>query len=198
MGDFARRIFERFDDKQILVIGAGEMAEETLRYLLDEGARQITIINRSLERAELLAARSQGVARPWGDLDDALVAADVIVATTGAPMPVVSLARYRSIEPARYQRDLFVLDLAVPRDFEPAIGDSLGVYLYSSWLPARSSRKKRPSLWPSCITAPPGRSSNGCGKVGSNPKTTNYAGCSTGCPTSAIEIARKSANRSIG
>ena len=131
VGDFARRIFERFDDKQILVIGAGEMAEETLRYLLDEGARQITIINRSLERAELLAARSQGVARPWGDLDDALVTADVIVATTGAPMPVVSLARYRSIEPARYQRDLFVLDLAVPRDFEPAIGDSLGVYLYS-------------------------------------------------------------------
>lgn len=131
VGDFARRIFERFDDKQILVIGAGEMAEETLRYLLDEGARQITIINRSLERAEMLAARNQGVARPWHDLDAALVAADVIVATTGAPMPVVSLARYRSIEPARYQRDLFVLDLAVPRDFEPAIGDCLGVYLYS-------------------------------------------------------------------
>lgn len=131
VGDFARRIFERFDDKQILVIGAGEMAEETLRYLLDEGARQITIINRSLERAEMLAARSQGVARAWHDLDAALVAADVIVATTGAPMPVVSLARYRSIEPARYQRDLFVLDLAVPRDFEPAIGDCLGVYLYS-------------------------------------------------------------------
>lgn len=131
VGDFARRIFERFDDKQILVIGAGEMAEETLRYLLDEGARQITIINRSLERAEMLAARNQGVARAWHDLDAALVAADVIVATTGAPMPVVSLARYRSIEPARYQRDLFVLDLAVPRDFEPAIGDCLGVYLYS-------------------------------------------------------------------
>lgn len=131
VGDFARRIFERFEDKQILMIGAGEMAEETLRYLLDEGARQITIVNRSPERAELLAARSQGVARPWQELDKALVEADVIIATTGAPEPVVTLARYRSIEPARYQRDLFVLDLAVPRDFEPSIGDCLGVYLYS-------------------------------------------------------------------
>lgn len=131
VGDFARRIFERFEDKQILVIGAGEMAEETLRYLLDEGARQITIVNRSPERAELLAARNQGVARPWQELDKALVEADVIIATTGAPEPVVTLARYRSIEPARYQRDLFVLDLAVPRDFEPSIGDCLGVYLYS-------------------------------------------------------------------
>ena len=65
VADFARQIFERFDDKETLVIGAGEMAEETLRYLRDEGARQITVVNRHFERAEDLARTWQGQARPW-------------------------------------------------------------------------------------------------------------------------------------
>lgn len=131
VADFAKRIFERFDDKQVLVIGAGEMAEETLRYLVDEGARLITVVNRSAERAAALAERWQGAARPWEALGEALTAADLVIGTTGASEPVVTLAGYRGIEHARQQRDLFILDLAVPRDFEPAIGDCLGVYLYS-------------------------------------------------------------------
>ena len=63
VADFARQIFERFDDKQALVIGAGEMAEETLRYLQEEGVRQITVVNRHFERAAELAQRWQ---RPRG------------------------------------------------------------------------------------------------------------------------------------
>lgn len=131
VGDFAKRIFERFDDKQVLVLGAGEMAEETLRYLRDEGARRITVLNRSFERARNLAEGWNGQAVPWEALDAALVAADLVVSTTGATEPVVTLARYRQLEAAREQRDLFVLDLAVPRDFDPAIGECLNVYLYS-------------------------------------------------------------------
>ena len=131
VADFAKRIFERFDDKQVLVIGAGEMAEETLRYLVDEGARLITVVNRSAERAAALAERWHGAAGPWEALGEALTAADLVIGTTGASEPVVTLAGYRQIEHARQQRDLFILDLAVPRDFEPAIGDCLGVYLYS-------------------------------------------------------------------
>jgi glutamyl-tRNA reductase len=131
VGDFAKRIFERFDDKQVLVIGAGEMAEETLRYLRDEGARQVSVLNRSFDRARALAERWNGLALPWDELDRTLTDADLVVSTTGATEPVVTLARYRRIEPAREQRDLFILDLAVPRDFEPAIGDCLNVYLYS-------------------------------------------------------------------
>ena len=131
VADFAKRIFERFDDKQVLVIGAGEMAEETLRYLADEGARHITVINRSADRAAALAERWQGTAQRWDNLGEALEAADLVIGTTGAGEPVVTLDRYRQIEHARQQRDLFILDLAVPRDFEPAIGDCLGVYLYS-------------------------------------------------------------------
>ncbi|HET6878761.1 MAG TPA: glutamyl-tRNA reductase [Pirellulales bacterium] len=131
VGDFAKRIFERFDDKQVLVIGAGEMADETLRYLRDEGAHQVTVLNRSFERARALAESWQGRAAGWETLDEALVAADLVVSTTGATEPVVTLARYHQIEALREQRDLFVLDLAVPRDFDPAIGECLNVYLYS-------------------------------------------------------------------
>jgi glutamyl-tRNA reductase len=131
VGDFAKRIFERFDDKQVLVIGAGEMAEETLRYLRDDGARQVTVLNRSFDRAKILAEAWQGQPAPWETLNEALVAADLVVSTTGATEPVVTLARYHQIEAAREQRDLFVLDLAVPRDFDPAIGDCLNVYLYT-------------------------------------------------------------------
>jgi glutamyl-tRNA reductase len=129
--DFARQIFEQFDDKQVLVLGAGEMAEETLRYLKDEGARDIAIVNRSFERAEALAERLGGRAAPWSQLGELLAAADLVVSTTGAIEPVVTLEGYKQIEPLRYQRTLFVLDLAMPRDFDPAIGDRLGVYLYS-------------------------------------------------------------------
>ena len=131
VGDFAAQIFERFDDKQVLVVGAGEMAEETLRYLQDEGAHQVTVVNRSHERACELASRWRGRAVPWEQLPNELTRADLVVSTTGAERPVVTLAAFKAIEPARYQRPLFVLDLAIPRDFEPAIGDRLGVYLYS-------------------------------------------------------------------
>jgi glutamyl-tRNA reductase len=131
VGDFAREIFERFDDKQVLVIGAGEMAEETLLYLRDAGARHITVINRSHQRALSLAERCSGNAAAWEELDRLLTTADLVVSTTGAPQPIVTLARYRQIEADRFQRPIFILDLAVPRDFDPAISDCLGVYLYS-------------------------------------------------------------------
>jgi glutamyl-tRNA reductase len=131
VGDFARDIFDQFDDKQVLVIGAGEMAEEALRYLRDEGARQPTIVNRNSERAAAMAEQFAGRSAAWDQLDERLVDADLIVSATGAAEPIVTLERFQRIEPRRYQRPLLILDLAVPRDFEPAIGDRLGVYLYS-------------------------------------------------------------------
>jgi glutamyl-tRNA reductase len=131
IADFAARIFERFDDKRVLVIGAGEMAQETLRYLIDAGARRITVVNRDLRRAEALAAEWRGRAAPWGELAEALAAADLVVSTTGADRPVVTLDEFRgNIAPLRQQRPLFILDLAIPRDFAPAIRNELGVYLY--------------------------------------------------------------------
>jgi glutamyl-tRNA reductase len=129
--DFARQIFERFDDKKVLVLGAGEMAEETLRYLADEGAHDVTILNRSLSRAQQLAAQWKGRAAPWEELSAVLVEADLVISTTGATEPIMRLADYRRLEPQRFQRPLFILDLAMPRDFDRTIGNCLNVYLYS-------------------------------------------------------------------
>ncbi len=131
ISDFASRIFERFDDKLVLVIGAGDMAQETLQYLRDAGARRLTVLNRDFSRAQKLAAQWQGRAAPWDHLALQLIAADLVVSTTGADRPIVSLHEYQErIGPGRKQRPLFVLDLAIPRDFDPAIRDELGVYLY--------------------------------------------------------------------
>jgi glutamyl-tRNA reductase len=131
VADFAQQIFERFDDKHTVVIGAGEMAEETLRYLRDEGARQVTVVNRSFEHAGELARRWQGRAVPWEELDGTLATADLVISTTGAGEPVVTLEQFEGIERSRSGRALFILDLAVPRDFDPAIGQLPDVYLYS-------------------------------------------------------------------
>jgi len=131
VADFARQIFERFDDKRTLVIGGGEMADETLKYLREEGVHKVTVINRSFPRARELAERWQGEARPWEELLATLVEADLVISTTGAQEPVVRLDQFKQVESARPGKPLFVLDLAVPRDFQPAIGDQPNVFLYS-------------------------------------------------------------------
>src|SRR5688500_10799980 len=97
VADFARQVFERFDDKHVLVIGAGEMGEETLRYLIDEGARDISLVSRSLDRSQNLADRLGGVARPWDHLHALLVEADLVVSATGAAEPIVTVAEFRGI-----------------------------------------------------------------------------------------------------
>ena len=130
VAEYAKAIFEQFDDKFVLVIGAGEMGRETARYLVDEGAKGITVVNRNRGGADALAEEIGGIAADWSQLDDLLVKADLIVSTTAATEPVVTLERYRAIEAERYQRALAILDLAVPRDFDEAIGECLGVYLY--------------------------------------------------------------------
>ncbi|MGW8257885.1 MAG: glutamyl-tRNA reductase [Thermoguttaceae bacterium] len=131
IGDFARQIFERFDDKHVLVIGAGEMAEETLRYLDEAGVHQISIINRNYDRAGQLAAAWHGRAIAWDQLHEALATADLVVSATGSGEPVILSRDYARIHQARFGRPQFILDLAVPRDFEPAVGEHPDVYLYS-------------------------------------------------------------------
>ncbi|WP_315858798.1 glutamyl-tRNA reductase [Blastopirellula sediminis] len=131
VSDFASNVFDRFDDKKVLIIGAGEMAEETSRYLIDVGAKSFTVVNRSLERGERLAANFNGRALSWDKLHEAIIEADLIVSTTGATEPIIRLEEYKQLEAARFQRTLFVLDLAIPRDFDPRIAERVGVYLFS-------------------------------------------------------------------
>lgn len=130
VADFARQIFQRFDDKRVLVVGAGDMAEETLRYLRHEGSRDVVVVNRSQSRAEELARRWQGSALPWERLPHAMAEADLVVSAAAVAEPVVTEPLFQEIEEARDGSPLFILDLGVPRNFDPAIGGRPDVYLY--------------------------------------------------------------------
>jgi glutamyl-tRNA reductase len=151
VAEFAKSVFETFDDKHVLVIGAGEMGEEALRYLIDEGARHISIVNRSRSRAEELSARLAGEPRRWDELHRLLVTADLVVSATGSAEPILTAAEFRAIVAERFQRPLLILDLAIPRDFDPHVGDLTGVYLYSIddlKAPCEKNRREREQEWP--------------------------------------------------
>ncbi len=143
VSEIASDVFERFDDKQIVVIGSGEMGVETLQYLKTAGASRITIVNRSHEKAIAVAEKFAVQAKPWDDLHSLLCEADLVVSTTGAPQPIMTEIKYRSIAANRIKGTLLILDLAVPRDFESAIGRMPGVYLFTvDDLQARCDRNR--------------------------------------------------------
>lgn len=128
---FASDIFETLADKRILIIGAGEIAVETLNYLHGYGARHIHVVNRSRERAEALAQQFEGVSHDWSELANQLQEADVAVSATAADQFLLPFSTFQSIHQKRRQRTLLILDLAIPRDFDPEIGELTNVYLYS-------------------------------------------------------------------
>lgn len=130
VGEFGRSIFDRFDDKTVLVIGAGAMAEETVRYLADAGVRRFVVTNRNRDRAEQLAGAWGGAVAPFEELDRAIAAADVIVTATGSSQPIMTAERFRSARRG-VRKPIFILDLGAPRDFDPAIaGVDENTFLY--------------------------------------------------------------------
>ncbi len=120
--DFVRQVFDRFDDKVILVIGAGKMSRLTLKHLQDLGPGQILVTNRGFDKALAVADACNGTAVPWEMLDDTLAKADIVLSTTGAPEPIITKARYEKIRQRR-TGTVVILDIAVPRDFDPSIHD---------------------------------------------------------------------------
>jgi glutamyl-tRNA reductase len=121
--DYVRQVFDHFGDKTVLVIGAGKMGGLTLRHLAALRPKKIVVTNRSLEKAQNVAAGCGGEAAPWDRLDDLLAKADIVLSTTGASEPVVSAERWRTISSRRSGGRMVILDIAVPRDFDPSIHD---------------------------------------------------------------------------
>lgn len=130
VSEIATEFFERFDSKKILLVGAGEMGMETLKYLQEAGAKNITIVNRSAERGEALAEEFGAVAAPWTELHPLVASADLVVSTTAASEPIMTLADLKAAR-AKKSGMILILDLAVPRDFEAGISDLSDVYLFS-------------------------------------------------------------------
>jgi glutamyl-tRNA reductase len=121
--DYVRQVFDHFGDKTILVIGAGKMGELTLKHLRQLQPQRIVVTNRSPEKAAAVARGCGGEAVPWEKLDELLATADIVLSTTGAPEPIVTRERYRNIADRRSGGPVVILDIAVPRDFDPAIHD---------------------------------------------------------------------------
>jgi glutamyl-tRNA reductase len=128
--DLAKRVFGDLTGKSVLVVGAGKMSTLAARHLYTSGAHRIVVTNRSPAKAETLAAEIDGIAKPWDDLEQLLVEADVVISSTGARQPILTKALFKRVTKARRWRQLVVIDIAVPRDAEPAIGELDGVYVF--------------------------------------------------------------------
>tara|TARA_Y100001933_G_scaffold264744_1_gene332267 strand:- start:162399 stop:163763 length:1365 start_codon:yes stop_codon:yes gene_type:complete len=134
--DFARQIFDRFSDKVVVGIGAGEMAKVTLRHLRDLNPAKILLVNRSIERATALLEQMEigadrGGVRQFEDLPQMLVDADIVISSTAAPHPIITANFLKPLLKQRRFRPLFLLDIAVPRDIESEVGALRNVYLYN-------------------------------------------------------------------
>ena len=128
--ELAARVFGDLAGKQVLVIGAGKMSTLAARHLRESGVAEIVVTNRSPERAEKLADEIDGIARPWANLDGLLAAADVVISSTGAREPVLTHALMKKVAKTRRWRPLMIVDIAVPRDADPKVGEIEGVYLF--------------------------------------------------------------------
>jgi glutamyl-tRNA reductase len=128
--ELARRIFEGLEGKAVLLVGAGEMSELAARHLIDHGALPIYVANRTWSRAQELARGLGGVPVPFDQLEATLARVDIVVTSTAAPEPVVTAAQVRAALHARRGRPLFFIDIAVPRNVEPAVNDLEGAFCY--------------------------------------------------------------------
>jgi glutamyl-tRNA reductase len=128
--ELAKKIFGNLSGLSVLILGAGEMAELTGVHLRSQQVKQMTIASRTFASAEQLAQQLGGRAVQWRELTSALAAADIAVTATGATDPVLTKAAVDEVMRSRRNRPLFVIDIAVPRDVESAVGDLEGVFLY--------------------------------------------------------------------
>ena len=128
--ELAIRVFGDLAGKTVLVLGAGKMSTLAARHLREAGVGEIVVTNRSPEKAERLAEEIDGIARPWEQLEALLASADVVISSTGAREPILTRPLMKRVAKARRWRALMIVDIAVPRDADPAITGVDGVYLF--------------------------------------------------------------------
>ncbi|MEA2733849.1 MAG: glutamyl-tRNA reductase [Humisphaera sp.] len=129
--DCAGRIFDHYNDKTVLCIGAGKMASLVLQSFHALKPGRLLICNRDPAKADALARKFGGVAVPYENLADHLIAADVVVTSTGSQHPIITRQQFEPLRKARRYRPIFFIDIALPRDVEAAVGQIENVYLYN-------------------------------------------------------------------
>jgi glutamyl-tRNA reductase len=128
--DLAEKIFGHLKDSEVMILGAGEMSRITAQSLVSRGAKSIFVTNRSFERAQVLATEMSGSAVRFDAWEAVLERVDVVISSTGAPHAIVHREHVERVRRARKYRPLFFIDIAVPRDIDPAVGEIEEVYLY--------------------------------------------------------------------
>ena len=128
--ELAKKIFGSIEKKRVLLVGAGEMAELAAEHLVGNGATDVVVCNRTLQRALDLAKRFNGSAVGLDELHEQLERVDIIVSSTGAPGIILNRDDVKPIMRDRRNKPLFFIDIAVPRDLDPALNDLENVYLY--------------------------------------------------------------------
>lgn len=127
----ARTVFERFENHTALLVGAGETIALAARHLHANGLRRIIVANRSIERAQELAAEFDGSAIGLDALRSHLADADIVITSTASPTPIVTYEAVRAAIRARKRKPMFMVDIAVPRDIEAKVSTIEDVYLFT-------------------------------------------------------------------
>ena len=127
----AERIFESVAGHRVLFIGAGEMVDLCATHFAARQPRQMTVANRTVERAQVLAERIAGQAIRLDELAEVLPQHDIVISCTASPLPIIGLGMVERALKVRRHRPLFIVDLAVPRDVEAEVGELSDIFLYT-------------------------------------------------------------------
>ena len=128
--DLARKIFGSLDGKTVLLVGAGKMSELAARHLMQQGASKILVANRTMERAEKIAALFRGQVVPFDELYGQAARADIVITSTGAPQKLFGRSHGQQFLQSRRNRPMFFIDIAVPRDVDPRMNEVEGCFVY--------------------------------------------------------------------
>ncbi|OOC58317.1 glutamyl-tRNA reductase [Paenibacillus ihbetae] len=128
--ELGKRIFGTFNDKKVMILGAGKMSELTVKHLYANGAAEVIVANRTLGRAQELASKFKGKPCTMEESMGLLYDVDIIISSTGSNEYVLNADRVRESMKKRQSRPLFMIDIAVPRDIDPAVGELSNVFLY--------------------------------------------------------------------
>lgn len=128
--ELGKKIFGSLKHKHIAILGAGEMGELTIKNLQGSGVGKITVLNRTFSKAEELATKFEGAAKSLQELQCTLLEVDILISSTGAKDYIIDYELMQFVERLRKGRPLFLVDIAVPRDMDPRIGDLPNMFLY--------------------------------------------------------------------
>jgi glutamyl-tRNA reductase len=127
----ARKIFGHLDGRRVLVVGAGEISALTAQHLRSHGVAEIVITSRTAAHADALATEVAGHTVPWSEMREAMARADIVVTATGSQRPIIFREDVEAVRGRRRAEPLFIIDVAVPRDVDPAVNAIEQVFLYN-------------------------------------------------------------------